>query len=102
MPHNYIALSPSDFESLAADVLSAVHGVNFERYGEGPDGGIDCKHVAAEGEAWIGQAKRYKDVNALLCLMRKEQQKMLNQTPQPAQKFLVTACLLSPANKDAI
>ncbi|MCK9534824.1 MAG: restriction endonuclease [Pseudomonas sp.] len=92
MPHNYLSLSPADFETLAADVLSAVHGVHFERYGEGPDGGIDCKYVAAEGEVWIGQAKRYKDVNALLRLMPKEQQKMLDQSPQPARYFLVTAC----------
>lgn len=84
MPHNYLALSPADFETLAADILSAAHNVHFERYGEGPDGGIDCKHVATEGEVWVGQAKRYKDVNALLRLMPKEQQKMLDQSPQRA------------------
>jgi len=35
-------------------MLSAAHSVAFERYGEGPDGGIDCKHLNAEGDVWIG------------------------------------------------
>jgi len=66
LPQNYTTLSPSEFETLAADILSAEHSVAFERYGEGPDGGIDCRHETANGEVWIGQAKRYKDVAALL------------------------------------
>lgn len=86
MPRNYLFLSPS----------------YFERYGEGPDGGIDCQYVAVEGEIWIGQAKRYKDVNALLRQMVHEQQKMFQQPQAPARYFLVTACLLSPANKNVI
>jgi len=40
MPHNYQTPSPSDFETLAAGILSALHSVAFERYGEGPDGVI--------------------------------------------------------------
>jgi len=34
MPHNYTTLSPSEFETLAADILSAEHSVDFERYGD--------------------------------------------------------------------
>lgn len=102
MINNYLALSPSDFETIAADILSAVHLVYFERYCEGPDGVVDCKHITANGKVLIGQAKRYKDVNALLRLMPKERRKILDQFPQLAQYFLVTACSLSPANKTAI
>lgn len=100
--HNYSALSSSDFETLAADVLSAVHAVAFERYGEGPDGGIDCRHKTADGQVWIGQAKRYKDVAALLRAMPKEQQKMQALATSTSRYFLVTACSLTPGNKDAI
>ena len=102
MPNNYLSLSPSDFETLAADILSALHSVHFERYGEGRDGGVDGKFVTSDGGIWIVQAKRYKDINALIRLMPKEQQKMLGQPRKPARYFLVTACSLSPANKAAI
>ena len=102
MPHNYSSLSPSGFETLAADILSAAHSVAFERYGEGPDGGIDCKHVTAGGDVWIGQAKRYKNVAALLWALPKEQQKMQVLKVPPKRYFLVTACSLTPANKDTI
>lgn len=100
--HNYSSISPSDFETLAADVLSAVHAVIFERYGEGRDGGIDCRHEAADGQVWIGQAKRYKDVAALLRAMPTEQQKMQALATSPSRYFLVTACSLTPGNKDTI
>lgn len=102
MPHNYLSLPPSEFETLAADILSAVHGVHFERYGEGSDGGVDCKYVTDQGEVWIGQVKRYKNVNALLRQMPQEQQKMLDQPQKPVRYFLVTASSLSPANKSAL
>lgn len=100
--YNYLTISPSDFETLAADVLSAVHAVSFERYGEGRDGGIDCHHETADGHVWIGQAKRYKDVTALLRAMPKEQEKMQALTISPSRYFLVTACSLTPDNKSAI
>lgn len=102
MPHNYTALSPSEFETLAADILSAVHSVAFERYAEGRDGGIDCRHETASGEVWVGQAKRYKDVAALLRAMPKEQQKMQALATPPSRYFLVTACSLTPGNKETI
>ena len=66
MRHNYLALSPSDFETLAVDILSALHSVHFERYGEGRDGGVDGKYVTSDGGVWIVQAKRYRDTKALL------------------------------------
>lgn len=73
---NLSTLSPSDFESLAADILSTALGVRFERFGEGRDGGIDCQyqHITEQGEErWIGQAKCYKDVQALIRQVNAEQ-----------------------------
>ena len=45
MPNNYLSLTPTDFETLAADILSALHSVHFERYGEGRDG-LDVKFAS--------------------------------------------------------
>ena len=56
MPNNYLSLSPSEFETLSADILSALHSVHFERYGEGRDGGVDGKFVTSDGGIWIVQA----------------------------------------------
>ena len=102
MPNNYLSLSPSDFETLSADILSTLHSVHFERYGEGRDGGVDGKFLTNDGGIWIVQAKRYRDVKALLRQMEHEQEKMLQLPQTPARYFLVTACSLSPANKTAI
>lgn len=102
MPNNYLSPSPTDFETLAADILSALHSVHFERYGEGRDGGVDGKYVTSDGGVWVVQAKRYRDVNALLRQMGHEQKKMQQLPQAPARYFLVTACSLSPTNKAAI
>lgn len=82
MPNNYLTLSPSDFETLAADILSALHSVHFERYGEGRDGGVDGKFVTNDGGLWLVQAKRYRDTKALLRQMEHEQKKCSN-CPRP-------------------
>jgi hypothetical protein len=102
MSHNYVSLPSSEFEILAVDILSALHAVSFERFGECPDGGIDCRHVTENGDVWIGEAKRYKNTKDLLQVMLKEQPKMLMQTPTSKRYFLVTACSLSPKNKSKI
>lgn len=92
MPNNYLSLSPSDFETLSADILSALHSVHFERYGEGRDGGVDGKYVTSDGGVWIVQAKRYRDVKALLRQMGHEQKKCNNcPRPQPDTFWLLRA-----------
>lgn len=102
---NLSSLSPIDFESLAVDLLSVVHGVRFERFGEGRDGGIDgqFQYIAEDAtEYWIVQAKRYADVNRLISQMQAEHEKM-QQLPIPPQRyFLVTSCSLLPAHKERI
>jgi len=37
MTYDYLRLSPTDFEALAADVLATLTGERFERFSEGRD-----------------------------------------------------------------
>lgn len=100
-----ISLPPSEFESLAADILSVALGVRFERFGEGRDGGIDCQHEHIDGgvvQLWVGQAKRYSNAQALLRQMKTEHEKMQRLARQPARYFLVVACALLPQHKERI
>ncbi len=69
MSFDYHRLSPTDFEALAADLAGALHGVRFERFCEGRDGGIDFRHQGEDGRITIGQAKRYKATTQLLAKM---------------------------------
>ena len=100
MPHDYHRLSSTDFEALAADLAGALHGVRFERFCEGRDGGIDFRHVGDDGRVTIGQAKRYKTAAQLLAKIGDELPKL--QRLQPARYLLMTACALTPANKAAL
>src|SRR5690554_5647348 len=100
MPNNYLSLSPTDFETLAADILSAMHGVHFERYGEGRDGGVDGKFLTNDGGIWIVQAKRYRDVKALLRQMEHEQKKNAATAPGPSS-ILFGYCLLIKPSKQS-
>ena len=102
MPHSYSSLSPSVFETLATDILSAVHSVAFERYGEEPDGGIDCKHITADGDVWVSHEKRYKNIAALSQARPRKQQKVQVLKVPSKWCFLVTACSLTAFNKDTI
>lgn len=102
---NLSALTPSDFESLAADLLSTVLDVRFERFGEGRDGGIDFQyqHITKHGEErWVGQAKRYADTQVLIRQMKAEHEKMQKLPRQTARYFLVTSCSLLPNHKEQI
>lgn len=59
MPHDFSALSPTQFEFLAADLIGRDIGVRFEQFGAGPDGGIDCRHAKGPNLT-ILQAKNYE------------------------------------------
>ena len=69
MPFDFHRLSPTEFEAFAADLAGALHGVRFERFCEGRDGGIDFRHQGDDGRVTIGQAKRYKTATQLLSLI---------------------------------
>jgi hypothetical protein len=100
MPFDYHRLNPTDFESLAADLAGAVHGVRFERFCEGRDGGIDFRQMGDDGCVTIGQAKRYKTAAQLVAKIGDELPKL--QRLQPSRYLLMTSCALTPANKAAL
>lgn len=100
MPFDYHRLSPTEFEALAADLAGAVHGVRFERFCEGRDGGIDFRHKGDDGCIIIGQAKRYKTAAQLVARIGDELPKL--QRLQPSRYLLMTACALTPATKTAL
>lgn len=97
MSFDYHRLSPTEFEALAADLAGALHGVRFERFCEGRDGGIDFRHKGDDGCVTIGQAKRYKTATQLLSKIGDELPKL--RRLQPNRYLLMTACALTPANK---
>lgn len=99
-PSLNISLSPQEFETLAADVVGAVHNVHFERFGEGADGGMDGRVCLSGAKKWIVQAKRYKSNSALLRQLKEEKIKMHRVLPQ--RYFLVCASSLNPDIKQKI
>ena len=100
MTFDFHRLSPTEFEAFAADLAGALYGVRFERFCEGRDGGIDFRHQGDDGRVTIGQAKRYKTATQLLAKIGDEFPKL--QRLQPDRYLLITACALTPANKDAL
>jgi len=100
MTLQFSQLSFTEFEVLAADIVGVIHGVFFERFGEGSDGGIDGRVCRDNSATWIIQAKRYKSSSSLLSQMTKEKPKMDMLKPQ--RYFLVTSSSLSPQMKDKL
>lgn len=100
MTFDFHRLSPTEFEAFAADLAGALHGVRFERFCEGRDGGIDFRHQGDDGRVTIGQAKRYKTATQLLAKIGDELPKL--QRLQPARYLFMTSCALTPANKSAL
>lgn len=49
MPRPLHNLSDREFESLIADLLGEELKVRFEAFTEGPDFGVDLRHIAVEG-----------------------------------------------------
>lgn len=90
----YSRLSPIDFEHLAADVLNQREGVTFERFAEGPDGGIDLRYQPPGQPLVIAQAKRVMDRNELKRQAKSERIKL--QRLNPARYLLLTSCALTP------
>ncbi len=101
MNYDFGNLSPSEFEDLARDLIGRELGVRFEAFPEGPDDGMDGRHVAAEG-AIILQAKHYKrsGFTALKSTMAKERATVDRLAPK--RYILATSAALTPKNKAAL
>lgn len=102
MPPDFSALSHSEFEALSADLIGRVLGVRFEQFGEGPDGGIDGRHVAGSNGVVILQAKRYEksNISALKRTMKQERNKIDEVSPE--RYILSTSVSMTPARKKAL
>ena len=90
-------LSPNEFENIAADLVGAIQNRYFQRFTDGPDGGIDG---LVDKDCWILQAKRYKNTSDLLSKIKSEKPKL--DKLKPKRYFLVTSCSLTPKNKTDI
>lgn len=100
---DYSALSPVEFEEMCGTILGQKNHCSFERFGEGPDDGIDLRNVKVlDGRLFltIFQCKRYKDASSLLSALRKERVKV--EKLKPERYGIVTSASLSPRNKKKI
>ena len=101
---SYASLSYDEFEALIGDLLGAVLSFRFERFGRGPDGGIDLRHIDATGQAHIVQCKHYAQSNysQLRRAVAAEASALKSRNLESASYRLVTSQHLSPANKNAL
>ena len=69
--YDFSILSPDEFEELAKDILSAEHGIIYESFASGCDGGIDLRYSRPKGQTTtIVQCKRYTDASKLVNNLR--------------------------------
>lgn len=99
MARDFSTLSPSEFEALSSDLIGRDLGVRFEQFGEGPDEGIDGRHVAGPDGVTILQAKRYENsgISSLKRTMREERKKI--DQLAPSRYILSTSVSMTPARK---
>ncbi|HKT82223.1 MAG TPA: restriction endonuclease, partial [Solirubrobacterales bacterium] len=98
-------LSPVEFEHLISDLLQAETGSTYERFGVGPDGGIDLRFVDPDtGGVEVVQCKHYKGSSfpQLLTAARQEVPKLEAMHPRPANYRFVTSQSLTPDRKDRL
>jgi len=94
-------LSPIEFEALCADLLNAETKLRFERFSEGPDGGIDGRHSSASDNI-ILQAKHFKDSSWSDLKKAAKRESSNVDKLDPTQYYLLTSQRLTPPNKDEL
>ena len=101
MAYDFANLSPAQFEDLARDLIGKELGLRFEAFSEGPDGGMDGRHAAAEG-AIILQAKHYQrsPFPTLKSTMVKERPTI--DRLEARRYILVTSTPITPKNKASL
>ena len=104
MAYDFTTLSPDDFESLVADVLSRELDIRLETFKSGKDRGIDLRHTRVLAPLWttIIQCKRYAThkYTELIRAVKLERTKVAKLRPK--QYILATSVALSPDNKDEL
>jgi hypothetical protein len=101
MSYDFSSLSAVDFENLVRDLVGKHIGVRFEAFAEGPDDGIDGRHVRGE-QSIVLQAKHYRrsTFSSLKSKMVKERPTI--DRLQAGRYILVTSAPLTPANKTVL
>ena len=91
-------LSPSEFEALSADLIGRDIDLRFERFGDGPDGGVDGRHAKGPKRI-ILQAKHYNlsGFSQLERAMREERSKV--DRLEPSRYILSTSVSMTPLRK---
>lgn len=99
---HFQALTDIEFERLISDLLRAETGHLHERFGVGPDGGIDLRFVDLEqGVVEIAQCKHYtkSSFSKLLSAAREEVPKLEAMDPPPTGYRFITSQSLTPGRK---
>lgn len=94
------ALSDIEFERLVADLLAAETGERYERFGVGPDGGVDLR-LTKEGATEIVQCKHYvrSSFSQLRAAAKDEAAKLRRLDPAPDSYRFVTSQSLTVEKK---
>lgn len=101
MKYDFASLAHDDFEELARDLVGRELGVRFEAFCAGPDGGMDGRHISADGSI-ILQAKHYSgsSFSTLKSRMLKERHSI--DRLRPRRYILVTSTRLTPRRKNIL
>lgn len=94
-------LSSYDFELLVRDLLTAEHGINYEVFSPGPDGGIDLRSTVGN-RTTIVQCKHYlrsgrSDLERELALELPKLQSL-----KPSRYIVATTASITPARKQRL
>lgn len=102
---HFQALTGIEFERLISDLLREETGHLHERFGVGPDGGIDLRFVDLEqGVVEIAQCKHYmkSSFRKLLSAAREEVPKLKAMDPPPTGYRFITSQSLTPKRKEKL
>ncbi|KRC49483.1 hypothetical protein ASE16_12150 [Leifsonia sp. Root227] len=101
---SYKNLSDHDFELLVADLLGSAAGKSFEVFARGADGGVDVRHLGADGQLDVVQCKHMEGstFSQLRAAAKKEAKKIGELNPKPARYRLVTTRTLTAGNKSEL
>lgn len=99
--YDLLILQPNEFECLTRDLLQKRERIFIESFTPGRDNGIDLRFACASPRGTtIIQAKRYKDYDALLRVLKQEVEKVRRLNPK--RYILSTSVGLTPGNKEEI
>lgn len=101
LEYDFHILQPNEFECLTRDLLQKREKIFIESFTPGRDGGIDLRFACASPSGTtIVQAKRYRDYDSLLKVLKQEVEKVRRLNPK--RYILSTSVGLTPGNKEEI